>query len=170
MTAAGQITAGGRITAAMIRGVAPLAAFKAGDETRTSNSTPSNDAALFLTNLVAGGQYWVEVFIEYEGAAFTAGGLQWTWSVPTSATFRYHPQYLSNASTPAVQVGVTHLGTDSVSAASYGSGQLRAVSMQGTLLMNTTPGTLQFQWAQASSSSTPTYVHAQSCVTAWQVG
>lgn len=170
MTAASQIAAGATITAAMIRGIAPLAAFKPSDESRTSNTTVSNDAALFLPNLAAGAVYWVEVFLDYEGDVHTAGGLKWTWAVPASATMRYHAQYLSNASSPSVQVGVTHAGADVISAASYGAGALQAVSMQGTLLMSTTPGTLQFQWAQASSSTTPSIMHAQSSIIAWQIG
>lgn len=169
MTAAGQITAGARITAAMIRGIAPLSAFKSGDETRTSNNgTPSNDAALFLPNLVAGGQYWVEVFIDYEGGTQGSSDLKWTWALPSGATFRYHAQYLSTGG--SVQVGVTHAGADVLGAGTNGSGNLRAITMQGTLLMSTTPGTLQFQWVQNTSSATPTNVHAQSAIIAWQVG
>lgn len=170
MTAAGQITAGARITAAMIRGIAPLAAFKSGDETRTSNTTLTNDAALFLPNLAAGGQYFVVCSLDYEGGTGGSSDMKWTWSLPSGATMRYHAWYLSASGTPSVQVGVTHAGADVVSAVTAGSAALRAVTMVGTVLMSTTAGTLQLQWAQNTSSATPTNMHAQSAICAWQVG
>jgi hypothetical protein len=168
MSAAGQINAGGRIFATAIRGVAPEAAFKAGDENRVTNTTPSNDSALFLPNLQASAQYFVVCFLDYEGGTLGASDLKWTFSTPSAATMRYHAQYLSTGGT--AQIGVTHAGADVVTAGTAGSGTLRAVTMTGTLQMAATAGTLQFQWAQSTSSATPTVMHAQSILAAWQVG
>jgi hypothetical protein len=152
----------------MIRGIAPLAAFKSGDETRTSNTTLGNDAALFLPNLAAGGQYFVVCSLDYEGGTLGSSDMKWTWSLPSGATMRYHAWYLSTGA--SVQVGVTHAGADVIAAGTAGSGTLRAVTMVGTVLMSTTAGTLQLQWAQNTSSATPTNMHAQSAICAWQVG
>lgn len=170
MSAAGQINAGGRIFATAIRGVAPLAAFKAGDENRITNTTPSNDSALFLPNLQASAQYFVVCFLDYEGNTAGSGDLLWTWSVPSGATMRYTAPYLSAVASPTVQVGVTKKDTDTVTAATTGTGTLMAVTMTGTLQMSATAGTLQLKWAQAHSSATPTIMHAQSSIVAWQVG
>ena len=166
MTAAGQLNAGTRVSAAMIRGIAPLSAFKLVDEAVTSNVTLQNDDALFLPNLVANAVYYVECYLDYEGAAQGTGDIKWQWTVPTNASLRL--QRVCFDTSGAVQLNTVTGGANS--ARTNGAGALQAVTMRGTLFMNTTPGTLQLQWAQNTSSATATIVHAQSCLLAWQIG
>jgi len=166
MTATGQIQAGSRITAAMLQGIAPLAVIKGADESVNSNTLQFDDA-LFLP-IQANAQYIFDCYLNYEGGAAGSTDLQWTWSVPTGATLRYQPIYTSGSALN-VSIGTTVTGATVVVAATNGTGNLRGLSMNGTLIVGSTPGNLSLEWARNAGSTPATIVHAQSYLTLWQV-
>ena len=172
MTAAGQIQAGSRITAAMLQGIAPLAVIKGADESITSSTTLQFDDALFLP-IQANAQYIFDCYLLYEGGTAGSSDMRWTWSVPTGSTLRYQPIYANATSTLNASLGTSVAGSTLMSgtsgAGTNGAGNLRGLSMNGTLIVGSTPGNLSLEWAQNTSSATPTIVHAQSYVTLWQV-
>ena len=69
----------------------------------------------------------------------------------------------------AAVTGTTNLDSDVVSAGTATAGVLRGVSMHGTLTVGATAGSIQLQWAENTSDSTPTIVHAQSSLALWRV-
>lgn len=158
------IQAGQRITASLINSVAPLGVIKGADET-VSNTTLQNDNELFIP-LAANSSYYVEVYLDWEGASGSGLGLQWTWTVPAGGTFRYQGVYLNTAGTPAL-ILATHAGSDNPAAGGNGAGSLVGLTMKGTIVTSSA-GNLQLQWAQAGTSGTPTIVHAQSSLAVWQ--
>lgn len=166
MTALSSIRAGGRLTAAQVQGVAPYAVIKGADESVTSSTSLQDDDALFLA-LPANSQWLFKAFILYEGGTLGSSDLKCYWSMVSGASLDYHAQYLSTGGT--AQIGVGHTGPDVLSAGTAGAGTRRAISIQGTLLVGSEAGNVQFVWAQNTSSATPTIVHAQSSLELWAI-
>jgi hypothetical protein len=166
LAASGLIQAGTRITASLLASIAPLAVIKGADEPVTSSTTLQNDNALLLRSLVASATYLFACYLDYEGGTQGASDIKWTWSTPGSATLRYQKECV-NLSGTAVCPTCTGSGTQT--AGSNGAGTLMGVTMTGSLVMSSTGGTLQLQWAQNTSSATPTIVHAQSYLSLWRV-
>ena len=166
MTALGNIQAGGRLTAAMLQGVAPYAVIKGADETVTSSATLQNDDALFLA--VAANTSWLfDAYLDYEGGTLGASDLKYEWTVPSGAALRYGAAHLDTSGNNICSD--THPDGAAVSAGTNGGGDTRSVKMYGTLIVGGTAGTLQLKWAQNTSSGTGTIVHAQSYLTLWQI-
>jgi hypothetical protein len=166
MTAPGNIAAGGRILAADIRSVAPLAVIKGADETVTSSTTLQNDDALVLP-VVANGTYIFWCYLDYEGGTQGSSDIKWQWAVPASATLRYWAGYIGTTGT--LHGSATITGGTSVSAGTGGTSVLMGAFMKGTLIVSSTAGNIQLEWAQNTSSGTGTIVHAQSELTLWRI-
>lgn len=167
MTALGSIQAGGRITAAMLQGIAPLAVIKGADESVTSSTTLQFDDALTLP-IVANAQYLFDCYLNYEGGTAGSSDMQVVWSVPTLATLRYEPLYTSGGSLN-ISAGTTVTGSTTLTLATNGAGNLRGASFRGSLIVGSNAGNLSLRWAQNTSSGTATIMHAQSYLTLWQV-
>jgi hypothetical protein len=160
------ILAGGRILASVMQSIAPLAVIKGADQT-VATTTLQNDNALFLTGLVANATYMFESYLNYEGGTGGSSDLQWVWAVPASATLRYQGVY-QGAGTNSAIVNATLTGATTATARTGGSGFLCGATMNGTLFMSSTPGTIQLKWA-ANSAAVSTTVHAQSYLALWRV-
>lgn len=164
MANASLIVAGSRITASVIKSIAPQAVIKGADQSVTSSVTLAPDDDLSLA-VIAGASYLFEFYLAYEAA--TGQDLQAAWDVPSGASLRYQ----------AVRVKISGAETveQTVSAASVwgaqggGAGVVQAASGHGTLVVATTPGSLQLNWAQNTSGSTATIVHAQSYAALWRI-
>lgn len=168
MTAAGSVFAGMSATAAMIAGIAPLAAYKPGDESVTSSTTLQNDDSLSIS-LAANATYFFVCNLDYEGAALSTGDLQWKWSLPSGATMRYHRLGIDATSSGNPTNGFLSTETANPSGGTGGAGALKGVTMIGSVSVGGTHGNMQLQWAQLHSNVTPTIVHAGSVLVAWQI-
>ena len=137
--------------------------IKTADETVTSSTVLQNDNQLLLP-YKANANYFFRLFVVYEGANTGAGGLKWSWSGLTTGTaLRYQALYAGPSGAIAGLINANvNVGTDTLHAATNGSGGLMGVTAWGTLSTGSTPGTLQYQWAQDLSNATGTTVHAQS--------
>jgi hypothetical protein len=166
MTAVSQINAGSRLTASMLRAVAPDAAIKGGDQTVTSSTTLVNDGGLFVS-VAANASYVFQVFLDYEGGTQGSSDIKYGWSVPSGTTMRYTDFHISTGGTATA--GGLSLESTVTAAGTNGSGNKRGVFMNGSVVTAGTAGTLQLQWAQNTSSGTGTIVHAQSYLALWQV-
>lgn len=153
----GQILAANDINQWMV----PNAVIKAADQSVTSSTTLVNDTALVLPVLANASYIW-SCFLDYEGGAASSSDLIWEWAVPAGAVMRYCATFINNSGNLAQGV---EINTATTIAQSNGAGNLRAVIMQGSLVMSTTAGSMQLQWAQHVSSATATIVHYQSNLT-----
>ncbi len=158
MTAIGSITAGGRILASAMQGIAPLAVIKGADQSVTSSTVMQNDTALVLP-LPANTTWLFDAFLDYEGGTGGSSDMKWTFALPTGATHRYVFIESSAAGVAAVNMS---LGASINTASTNGAAFLKGVLMKGSVIVGSTGGSLQLQWAQNTSSVTPTIVHAQS--------
>jgi hypothetical protein len=139
----------------------PSAAVKTADQSVTSSTVLVNDTELSLP-LAASVTYLFQCYIDYEGGTGGASDIQWLWSLPAGSFMRYTNPHRNLAGTPVA--GDTSTGTATDAASTGGAGVLRALQMMGSIVCGVTAGTLQFRWAQNTSSATSTIVHAQSCV------
>lgn len=169
MTALGDILAGARIIADDVAGVAPNAVIKQADQDVLNSATLQNDDALFVS-LPANTAWLFWSYLNYEGAATGTGDLKIEWTAPSGATVRFaaYGPATSGVSTLASLGG--HMQGVSYSFGTNGSGSLLALTMLGSVLVGSTPGALQLEWAQSTANnSTATIVHAQSHLALWQV-
>lgn len=153
------VNAGSSATAAFIDSAIPITIVKPTDESVTSSSTLQPDNDLFGP-LVANATYIFDCYLNYEGGTINASDLKWQWSVPSGAVMKYSAIYEQPSTTLIIQL--TNAGSATISAASNGAANLRAATMSGSIAMSTTPGNLQFTWAQVTPSATATIVHAGS--------
>lgn len=165
MTAAANIKAGSRILASQIVNVAPLAAYKSVDQSVTSSTTLVNDNTLFIP-VLASATYDFKLFLNYEGSTQGASDLKFAWTGPTGFGMQYQ---LNGIQTTGAWTSGFLRGISGGTLGTNGAGNKFAATMIGTVTTSTTPGTLQFQWAQNTSSGTATIVHATSDLAAWQI-
>jgi hypothetical protein len=164
VTALGNINAGGRILAADVRSVAPLAVIKGADESVLNSATLQFDDALFLA-VPANTQWLFKCVLNYEGGTHGASDIRWTWNVPTGATLRYYTSHLTNTNPVIAMLA----GSATGSADTNGAGNLNGILMDGSLIVGSTAGNISLEWAQFTASNvTPTIVHAQSYLSLWQ--
>jgi hypothetical protein len=141
----------------------PQVAYKTSDTSRASTTTNSPDPDL-IVNVAANANYFVEVFLFYEGSATASQGFKWAWVVPTGATMRYHIICADTSNNPFASTGGTFLGTSTGVAGSTGSGNLRGLSMKGTLFVGSTSGTANITWSPNVNEAAVVTLHAQSCI------
>jgi hypothetical protein len=153
----------GRIAGPALRGIAPAVAYKPVAESVTSSIALQSDDALLL-QLAADAVYYFRCKLGYTAANGT-GDLKLGWLLPSGADMGYALYgnsggsatsgfWESQSSVPAV----TGNGTTPV-----------AVVMRGSVATASTPGVMQLQWSQHTSSATATTVLPGSSLLAWQV-
>lgn len=164
------IQAGQKTTASLLTALEVQAIIKPTDQqvsSATTGTTFQNDTDLVLP-VLANVKYLFDFYIDYEGGATGSSDLKLQWSVPVGATLRYGADYASPVGPLNPITGFTLRAADTIAAGTNGSA-LMAVRGKGSLVVSTTAGSIQLQWAQVTSSATPTIVHAQSYLALWEV-
>lgn len=165
MTAQARFYDGGRLTAAAVRGIAPLSAYKAQTQGVAQATSFVNDNDLLLA-LAAGAVYYFSCVLGYNGDVSGNGDIDLAWALPGGAATGY--ALYSNKGGAATN-GFWGTGA-SISLNTGGTGTTYCAVMQGTVAMAGTPGILQLQWKQnTANAGTPTNVVAGSELLAWQV-
>ena len=142
-----------------------LYAYKSSDQSVTSSTTLVSDNALFLP-VVANATYDFFCYLNYTGGTQGSSDIKLQWTVPpgrrcASSRSESAPAAAWASGTPTAPRPRSALGTQ-------GSGTLCGATMIGTLIMSSTAGTLQMEWAQNSSNATATTVKAQSLLRLYQ--
>lgn len=159
-----QLNAGQRVTAAMLRAIAPVSAYKTADEP-VSSETLQNDDTLALQLPANSTFFWVMVF-HYSGGTQGSSDLKVAWSVPSSASMRYTRIGLTTAG--AADVGGFANESTVLTFGTSGTGT-RSVLMAGTASTVGTPGNMQLRWCQNAGTITATTVKAGSALAGWQI-
>lgn len=167
MTAAGRIYAGSRLTAAMVQAVAPLSAYKSQVEIVTSSTVLQNDDALLLPELQADAVYMFICVLGYNGGTLGSSDIKLAWLLPSGAVMSY--ALYGNTTSGAATNGYWETQTSIPALGTNGTGTPIGAVMAGTVATSATPGAMQLQWAQHTSSATPTTVLQGSVLGAWQV-
>lgn len=121
-------------------------AVKTADESITSSTTLQNDDDLKLR--LPSNSIWIGTFTYWwEGHA--SGDIKWDWTLPSGATSLFD----EHASLGVGNTGIP-LTTQISGAAQTGNSMLTALG--AIILMGSTSGTIQLQWAQQTSNGTAT--------------
>jgi|SRR5882757_2660360 len=154
--------AGQDITADSLNAMQPLIAIKTAGEAVTSSTAMQNDNELFLP-AVASATYLMELYLMYDSS--TASDIKIGWTVPTGATMIWAPMgaNLGEATNSAV-LSMNLQSRVETETANLGGSTSTGIGATawGVLIMSTTAGNLQFQWAQATSGATATNVRVPS--------
>lgn len=131
---------------------------KTADETVTSSTTLQNDDHLVLS-VEKGYTYHFRAWLLVDGG--TAGDLKTAFTYPTGSTlyFAGHGPTTSMVSGSGGDVGFNgrHNATSRSTTLSYGtSGSRPGIQVEGLLIVGSTAGNLQLQWAQNTSDGTGT--------------
>lgn len=164
MTALYTPTTGDEPTAADLATWVPILAHKTTDQTLASSTTFQNDTVLAAT-VAANVKYEFRLYGLIRASNSTNGGMKVQFSLPSganidNATFRFGGNTSPGAPTNANGgVGTITLTTSNV-----------LFMEEGLLVMGSTAGTFQWQWAQNSSSTNNTIMSAGSYLLLRQVG
>lgn len=149
---------------------------KSADETVTSNTTLQNDDHLVLP-AVANAVYTFEVDLYMTDTADFVGDFKMSFTCPTGATFDMHgagahtTDLASGTSANGEWIG--KLATASAGAnLTFGVGfpAVTGVRVYGRLVMSSTAGNFQLQWAQNAADASGTTLKAGSYMTMTRVG
>lgn len=165
MTALAQVAAGSRLTAAMVRAVAPNAAYKASSQPVTSSTTLVADSALVIP-VTANSIYMFEQVLFYQGGVQGSSDLKFNWALPAGSTMMLAGAGLTPA---GVQLSGIVKTSSGFQAGANGVGVQVSVYVFGTLSVGSSAGTCQLMWAQNTSSATATQILGGSIMSAWQV-
>lgn len=139
----------------------PAAAFKTADTDVVSSTTLVTDPELQV-DFVANTSYTFIGFLLYDAA--TGADIKWTFTgFAGGALLRYGPIRANLTGNFVGQFADT--GASIETAAGLGAGVLASAVLIGSLQTFSVGGTMQLQWAQNSSSATPTFLKAQSQLT-----
>jgi hypothetical protein len=162
--APGQVLAAGDVNNWFV----PLNAYKAADQSVTSSTTLANDNALFVS-VAANCTYTLQLDLFYEGAAAGTGDLKWNFTSPSGTTGLTGTPAYFGTDTNIHGAAFVALGSTFTTLGTNGAGVIKYALTTGTLVTSSTAGTLQFQWAQNSSSGTATKVRAGSNLCVWRI-
>jgi hypothetical protein len=136
----------------------PDAVYKTVDQTVTSSTTLVNDNELFIAGLSASAEYKMEAWISF--LATSGADIKWGWSVPAGASMAYSSLHNEGGGTGFGSSADVKAETD-VPMAAGGSPTVTAILMKGKLTTAGSSGTLQFKWAQNTSSASATHVRVR---------
>jgi hypothetical protein len=143
----------------------PLSASKGSDENVTSSTALQNDNDLFLA-VAASASYRVMGRLIYTGGTQGSSDLKISWTGPSGTTLLWNT--LGQDTSGNTSWSNTHTGIGDTAALGTASGATRMVTVEGILTVGSTPGTFQSQWAQNTSSGTPTAMRTGSVLQAWR--
>jgi hypothetical protein len=149
----------------------PLAAFKPSLQAVTSSTTLVNDTQLFLP-VAANAQYFFLLYLSYDGGTQGSSDLKFQFTGPSGGNASFSYLYYPTSGGVGANTNIartTNLSTP-VPIGTDGAGVLLVAYMIGTLTTASTSGTLQFQFAQNTSSATATTVHTGSALIAHRIG
>jgi hypothetical protein len=173
MTALQGLLAGMQITAAQIRGVAPLSAIKSAPQSSASAAIV-NDTALFVS-LPANSQWVFLSMVGYNGAGFTGsglvGGLSDAWNVPANASCLWSMLGYGSGTSMVLNFQLNGAGAGSINHNTDNPSNDLPLFYVGQVTVGNIAGNLQYAWGQAAlDAANPTVVVAGSFLAAWQVG
>lgn len=146
--------------------VTPLTVTKPSNQPKTTDTTTVKDSALYFT--IAASEKWqIELLLFWQ--AHVDGDILMTIDAPSGATGRWGLSRQQGTSTLFPTYMGLGLGTDQGIEADAGS-VVRGAHIFGVVHNSTTPGTVDFAWAQASSHATATTILDYSILVARQIG
>jgi hypothetical protein len=157
MTTPIAFAAGMGLTAAEMNEIQPLQVIKQAPQSVTSSTTLVNDTALLVSLPVASAQYIFRSMFYFTGGTRGSSDLKYNWSIPSGASLAFALNGIGTGGGSFDGDGFSGSGA----LGTQGATQCAAL-FYGSLIVGTTTGTLQLQWAQNTSSGTATTMQAGS--------
>lgn len=140
-------------------------AFKTANETRTSNTTLTNDTHLVVP-VAANVTYILDGYFEYDGT-FGPGtsDIKFDWTIPAGASLTWSPFGLANNDTTQKLNTNQGAATSVMPLGTYGTGGSHQTARPfGYLTVAGTSGNLQLRWAQNVSNATAVTMYTGSWI------
>jgi hypothetical protein len=146
----------------------PRAAYKTTAQHSTS-TTLANDTQLALP-VDANAVYAWQLYLNYDGGTLGSGDLQFNFTFPSGLTAAYQYLGYNAASNDEERLGFVLPGSNQIGG-TEGAGNLRSLTLIGSVAVSSTAGTLQLQFARnQNTSGIDTIVHAGSYMTLNRIG
>lgn len=136
------------ILSALFTEVRPVAVRKTTDETVSNSTALQNDDELVVA-VSASATYWVDFFILYQ--AGTTADYKWALTFPAGSTMSIITRQWSTALAWTEALSDAYTSGGAVAAGGNGIGTNIGIVGVGILVVSTTAGNLQYQWAQNSA-------------------
>jgi hypothetical protein len=131
--------------------------YKAATESVTSSTTLQNDDVFAFASLPINSAWELESFLPFDGAADPAGGLKMSFTGPAGASMYFVTYGANTGALSSYDVVVQGVGAAGRVMGTNG-GTIMSCRLSGSVVIGSTAGTLQFQWAQGTSNATPTRI------------
>lgn len=157
--------AGQRLTAGLLQDMVPQWVVSPANTVRASTTIQAADPYLAFP-VIAGGIYVIEFFVTYAGVS--AAGISTTWIMPsgTAGTRSVQGPGSAASSANANNVALNMAAVQFTTVMQYGCATNVATAFQGlseaAAFTAASTGTVNFAWAQTTSSATGTVVAANS--------
>ena len=148
----------GSVLSSLLTEVRALEAYKTADETVNGSAALQNDNELFVV-VAANARYDFELRIVHNSG--TTPDFKFGWTFPTGTTMFYNQLNVPLAGSAFALFAQIQTDTPQ----GEGAAADRGIHAWGKVLVGTTAGTLQFQWAQSTSNGSDTIVRAGSYLT-----
>jgi len=139
---------------------------KTGDES-VQNNTLQNDAELFFS-VLANKIYIVDVFLLLSAVGGAAADWQFNFTIPAGATMYFAPGWSASVpywDTTATNVQPGTLFTPAVALTAGGTNaNISGVHLRCIVIVGATPGTIQLQWAQNTTTASNSTVKTGSLI------
>jgi len=136
---------------------------KSADETVNNSAAMQNDDELVLP-VVASEVWYFELFVLFRSS--TGADIKFGFSVPSGATMKWHSQALWYGVGVGSTPGTPNEATDSYARGGAGATTTTGFMIWGIIVVSTTAGNVNLQWAQNTAESSDTKVLANSCLRA----
>lgn len=144
-----------------------LGGYKIGTTSQASNTILAADPDLKVVFTTYPGLWVIELLLRYNGPA--ANGLTFSFTVPAGATGTYGVQFMNTTGgSGTLDLRQHPFSFAGMQLKTTGTGNELTARLTG--LITSSPGTLQFNWAQLSSNATATSIDAGSYLCAWRAG
>jgi hypothetical protein len=144
------------------------AAYTTVAEHYTSSVTLGNSASLLLP-ADANALYRWEMYLLYEGGTLGASDLRFNFAVPSGTTAAFQYLGYNAAGNDETRLGWVLPMSDNFGG-TEGAGNLRSLTLRGTIDTAAASGTFQARLAQQASSAVSTIVHVGSYMTLQRIG
>lgn len=145
----------GSVLLALLTEVRPVVARKTADETVNNSSALQNDDVLAAA-VVASATYTFLLVVHHNSNA--TADIKFGWTVPTGTTMVWGDVIVNTAGSLTVAANLTQSSVQAIGGTAGDSFQ----AFRGVIIVSTTAGTVQLQWAQNTADVSNTKVLAGS--------
>lgn len=152
------------VLSSLITELRPLSALQVGDSAAKNASTTLSDLSGFSVSVAASATYRFHLFLRYNSA--TAADLKLGWTFPSGLTMAYGIDHITAGGTVWQWDNFNQTSNPTFEGA--GTGTTRVAFFAGVIVVSSTAGTLQLQYAQSTSDASNTVIKDGTELICWR--